>query len=186
MPVDDGHMGGMLPGPHPGVDVQIGDIFPQGAGKVALLHQLLGTCDVLRRDLFQNLQLTLRVSAHHTQDRGHAHALKAPGVGHCDALYIFKNISAAADLDVLREFPQDGSCFGRGIGDRDRFGTSQGRDQLAFQDIDIIGLLQRIHSDPSFLSNHINSIFINIISSLSQNVKAEFPPDVFPCNFRPV
>ena len=60
-----------------------------------------------------------------------ADALHAAGIRYQDTFYILDDVSAAADINMLRHISQNLACFGRCVSNCNRFCASQCRNQFA-------------------------------------------------------
>ena len=136
---------GIFPGERFHANIEILLAFQQEAAAEAGLAEALRLSYILRRNRFEDLQRPLRVAADRSEDRRGVHALHSAGVGHGDALHVFENIAAEIHVDPFRLPAESLSSLAGGIGDGDRFGAAERRDQLAAKDIGIGAVSFRSH-----------------------------------------
>ena len=74
--------------------------------------------------------LTICPSADNTECCRNINSLQSVGIWNLNAFYIFDNISAAAKFNLLRHLSEYLVCFRSRIGNRNRFGTSEGRNKF--------------------------------------------------------
>ena len=94
------------------------------------LEIILNVLFLLGSHLGDDQQLVGGVACHDAGGSGGLQAVHAVGVGDDDALYIFNNVAADADLHPLRPSGQLRRRQGRRIGNRNRLGAAHGRHQL--------------------------------------------------------
>ena len=98
-----------------------------------------GLCQLLQRNLFlsrnisQHLQLTLRMCCHNACCARNLDTLHMVSVRHNNAFYVFDNIAANPDFDFLRLSTQLLTANCCTVSNRNRFGTTHGRDKLLCQ-----------------------------------------------------
>ena len=148
MGVDNGDLCVLFPLFCPGFDIQVRNALLQAAVTEALGDQADCLFPVCICYAFQHFKGIVRISSGHPQSCRHVDPLQAAGIGNGYALYVLDDISAAAQLHVIRECTQDISCLSRRISKGNGLRAAQGRDQLCVQDIDIVIILDLIHTFP--------------------------------------
>ena len=80
--------------------------------------------------LGDDLQFLIRHASHNARRSGGTDALEVTGVGDNHAFHIFNNAAADLEQHPVRQRPQNGSCLGGGIGQRNRLGAAHGGNQF--------------------------------------------------------
>ena len=147
MLIGDLHFSGMVLTKHLDHDIQIGNTLYQIAGTKTLLQQLTGLCNMLGRNSGQHFQQTLGIAADHTKNGRSINSLHAVGIGNGNTLNILDNVAAAPCLHADSRFGQQGGRLGGGIRNGNRLSTAQSRNQLLFQEQDIILVNGIVHEN---------------------------------------
>ena len=136
-------------------DPVVNSLHGDGDGCQKRPHGLL----LFSADLGDHLQLPFRPARHNARHGGGLNALHTAGVGDDDALHIFDDVVADADLDPVRLLAQHLPGPGGGVGDGDGLGAAHRGDQFFLHDL-YVGLI-----DGTVLFHGIHSPFAGRFSA---------------------
>ena len=95
-------------------------------------------------DIGKHLKLLVGIADGYACGDGGGDALHAAGIGNDNAFYIFDNVAADDDVDLLRYRIEYGTGLRRGIRHCDRLCTAHCRDKLLLKYLQILRILHII------------------------------------------
>ena len=121
----------------------------QLAGAKALGNELPGLLHILRRHALQNLQFTVGITTHNSQNGRHGNAALTLRIGNHNAHHVLHNVAAAQDLAGYRLTSQRLACQCGHKGDRDGLCTPHSGDEFFLENLYTVVIQFFLHNYPS-------------------------------------
>ena len=124
-------------------------------GNGSVLQESTHSCDLLGRNLCNNLQFLGSITTHDAGNSSCGDTLHMVGIGHDNTLNVLNNATAGTNDNLVGHSTQNFSCLRCAVSQCDRLGAAHGGDQFFFQDLNIRTVLQIVFCHDCFHLSHI-------------------------------
>ena len=107
-------------------------------GHGTAFHELRDPGNLVLFDVRKDLKLLVGIADRRTGGYGGGDALEPARVGDYNAFYVFNDVAAYDDIDLIRHCAEHRPCLRGGIGHGDWLGAAHRRDKLLTQDLQIL------------------------------------------------